>query len=69
MKLHEVFTTLLYSWGSDTPNEAVWSANELLDWLNENKIVDIADRFEETSAENFGDINEMLMSKIEKVDK
>lgn len=24
--------TLFYSWGSDTPSEVIWGANDLLDW-------------------------------------
>jgi hypothetical protein len=28
----KAMNTLLWSWGSDAPAEAVWAANELLDW-------------------------------------
>lgn len=28
----DAIKTLLYSWGSDTPSEATWAANELLDF-------------------------------------
>lgn len=31
----EAITTLLYSWGGDTPPEATWAANELLKWAEE----------------------------------
>lgn len=32
--LIKTFSTLLYSWGGDTPQEAIWAANELIDWIN-----------------------------------
>lgn len=28
----EIINGLLYSWGGDTPPEAIWSANDLLDF-------------------------------------
>ena len=28
----DALETLLHSWGGDTPQEAVWGVNELLDW-------------------------------------
>lgn len=30
----EAFSTLLYSWGSDAPPEAIWTANDLIKWYN-----------------------------------
>lgn len=30
-KLVSAFDTLVYSWGSDTPNEATWAANEMME--------------------------------------
>lgn len=32
--LLKTFSTLIYSWGGDTPQEAIWAANELIDWIN-----------------------------------
>ena len=26
--------TLLYTWGGDTPPEAIWTLQELIEWLN-----------------------------------
>ena len=28
-----MFRTLLHTWGGDTPSEATWAANELIDFL------------------------------------
>ena len=39
--------TLLYSWGSDTPPEAIWAANDFLNYYEENLGVVIPGRFEE----------------------
>ena len=35
-KLHKIFHSLLYSWGGDTPPEAIWSANDFLDYFKPN---------------------------------
>ena len=32
-KLEETFETLLNSWGSDTPPEAIWTANNFLEFM------------------------------------
>ena len=42
-----VINTMLFSWGSDAPSEAVWSANELLDWAEKEFGITINARFEE----------------------
>jgi len=34
MTIYKCFTTLLYSWGSDTPPEATWAANDFLKLLS-----------------------------------
>ena len=26
------FSTILHSWGSDTPQEVIWGLNDLLEW-------------------------------------
>lgn len=31
-KFYEALSTIMWSWGGDTPNEACWGFNELLDW-------------------------------------
>lgn len=30
-KIEAAFNTLLFSWGSDIPNEIIWSANEMME--------------------------------------
>ena len=32
--LIESISTLLHSWGGDTPPEAIWAFNEIVDWVN-----------------------------------
>lgn len=34
-KIYKAFNTLLYSWGSDTPPEAIWAANDFLESFEE----------------------------------
>ena len=45
----EMLTTLLYSWGGDTPPKAIWTANDLLDWLTIEYGIKIPDSFHETT--------------------
>jgi hypothetical protein len=40
------FGTLFHSWGGDTPQEAVWAANDLIDALNELFNFNIEDRYD-----------------------
>jgi len=34
-KIKNALGTLLYSWGSDTPNEVIWGLNELVQFFSE----------------------------------
>ena len=62
------FTTLFGSWGGDTPQEAIWAANDLLKWAKSkgfqtNRVfIDYA--FEGNNADQ--DNNEILMSELSK---
>jgi len=40
-------STLLHSWGSDTPPEVFWGLNEQIEWLQKEYNVVIINRFEE----------------------
>ena len=40
-------STLLHSWGGDTPAEATWSANEMIDWIVVEYEIDFERRFDE----------------------
>lgn len=42
--------TLMYSWGGDTPPEAIWTANELLEWYEKEYNVTLNIRFEEEAS-------------------
>ena len=63
MKNKEAFIkslgTLFFSWGSDTPNEVYWGANELLDWFEKEYNVQLNIRFdvdEQTYESNYDDV-------------
>ena len=43
----EVFSSLLDSWNTDTPPEAIWTANKILDWLNDEYGIVMPKRFTE----------------------
>lgn len=43
---------LLHSWGSDTPPEAIWGLNELVDWAEKEYNVTINNRFSEPYEDN-----------------
>jgi hypothetical protein len=63
MKEKELFIktirTLLYSWGSDTPPEAFWGLNDLLDWYEKEYGVSLDIRFDEN-----GDNADIVMESI-----
>lgn len=44
-------STLFHSWGSDTPPEVTWGANELLDWYEAEYNVKLNIRFCESYQE------------------
>jgi len=46
-ELLEAMDTLLNSWGSETPSEAIWGLNEIVDWLEKEYNVTIEKRFDE----------------------
>jgi hypothetical protein len=55
--------TLFHSWGSDTPDEVFWGANELLDWYEKEFNLQLNIRFErdETTWDtNYEDVIEAI---------
>lgn len=55
--------TLFHSWGSDTPNEVYWGANELLDWYEKEFYISLGIRFErddQTFDTNYDDVIEAI---------
>jgi hypothetical protein len=55
--------TLFLSWGSDTPDEVFWGANELLDWYEEEFNLSLGIRFErdeQTFDTNYDDVIEAI---------
>ena len=55
--------TLFFSWGSDTPDEVFWGANELLDWYEKEFNLSLGIRFEideQTFDTNYDDVIEAI---------
>jgi hypothetical protein len=55
--------TFFWSWGSDTPTEVFWGANELLDWYEKEFNLSLGIRFErdeETFDTNYNAVIEAI---------
>ena len=55
--LKEALSTLIHSWGGDTPQEAIWTYNELVDFVNaecntELKHIEDVENYSQTYTEN-----------------
>lgn len=62
-KLIKALGTLFFSWGSDTPDEVYWGANELLDWYESEFNIKLNIRFERdevTFDTNYDDVIEAI---------
>lgn len=46
VKFLRTLRNLLFSWGGDTPREAYWTANELLEWLESEFDIQLEFKFE-----------------------
>ena len=46
----EALETLLYSWGSDTPSEAYWAANDFLKYFEKVNGIKLGISFEEPNS-------------------
>jgi hypothetical protein len=57
-KFIKALNTLLYSWGGDTPPDAIWAANDFLDYYEEVLGVTIHSRFVED--DSLGENQELL---------
>lgn len=57
--------TLFYSWGHDTPAEAYWTANELLDWFEVEYEVKLNIRFHEEGNSNYDEVIAALSTCID----
>jgi hypothetical protein len=56
-------STLFFSWGSDTPQEIIWGANELLNWFESEYNVALNIRFKESpiaGCDNYDDVIETI---------
>lgn len=57
--------TLFYSWGGDTPAEAIWSANDFLIYFEKVNKVTFSGKFQEIDeTPNWYINNEKLLSEI-----
>lgn len=60
--LIKALNTLMYSWGGDTPPEAVWAGNELLEWFEAQFQIQLNERFDEDNGN--GDNFEAVIEAI-----
>lgn len=65
MKNKELFikalTGLFFDWGSDTPPEVFWGANDLLEWYEAEYGVSLGIRFDEENP-NFEEVIEAIIN-------
>lgn len=59
-KLKNAVNTLLYAWGGDTPPEAIWAFNELMEALNMKASIED----EENTESGYNDFKKELESHI-----
>lgn len=57
--LSKSLSTLFNSWGSDTPPEAYWAGNELLEWIELEFGVQLNIRFDEET-QNYDAVIEVI---------
>ncbi len=55
-------STLLFSWGGDTPPEAVWAANEMLEWYEKEYGVKLNIEIEEDGSTDFEDVKRAILA-------
>jgi hypothetical protein len=67
--LIRLFDTLLFSWGSDTPSEAIWSANELIEWIESEFSVNIPSRFDETNPDVYQTVVDDIKLSLNSIEK
>ena len=58
-EIKKAFVTLCYSWGGDTPAEAVWAANEFMQIFMETKEIVLLDE----STENYEEFINQIKQK------
>lgn len=61
--LEKAFSTLLYSWGGNTPSEAIWAFNELLKFVEKEYNINIVEFLNEDCS-NYDTIIDELESKL-----
>lgn len=59
-----VLTTLMFSWGSDTPPEAIWIGNDLLDWYGNEVGIPLGEEFKELDRNDGSDEDPMNYDKV-----
>ncbi len=60
------FSTLLHSWGGDTPSEATWAANEMIDWIVVEYEIDYEKRFDEDPSDD-GENNSTIVEELKAI--
>jgi hypothetical protein len=59
----KALNTMLYSWGSDTPSEAIWAFNEFMDFY-EAQTGEVIGRIHSEDPDEYHEELEMIMNQI-----
>lgn len=60
----EAIDTLLYSWGGDTPSEAIWGLNNIVEWIEKEYNIKINNRFSEDPEDDKQKVIRELKKKL-----
>ena len=69
--MEQFFSTILYSWGSDTPQEVIWGLNDLLNFAKTKGFqtdleFDVVNMYNEPEATEVHNNNETLVKELSK---
>ena len=59
--------TLFNTWGGDTPPEAIWAANDFLDYFEKRNNIKLSGRFEEINSDENVEHNQELTEEIKNI--
>lgn len=63
-KFIAALNTMLWSWGGDTPSDAIWAANEMVEWAEAEYGITVDGRFAEVTEPEYED-NEKVIEELE----
>lgn len=69
--MKQFFSTIMYSWGSDTPQEVIWGLNNLLKWAKSKGFqttleFDVVNAYDDPQATQVHNDNETLVAELSK---